>query len=224
MLTPTATIVATSGDELAPMTSARAVAEYSALVHRLVNKYGRTGADLADLEQEGFLALIKSARAWRPDGGASFLSYAWRAISGHLGRVCRYARRRGVSAPRGNVALQFDDMDAPVGEDEGATLHDVMAAPDELEEHAQEIALRDGVAKLPAQERRVMNLLLDGMNHPGAGGVLGLSRNRIGQIVDAAIERLALVMEGKPPGSRLPLEKRRAASVVMVTASAVRLG
>jgi len=107
--------------------------------------------------------------------------------------------RRVREAPRAVTSL-----DRQIGEDEGVTLHEFLPAPEQ--EPVEEIqvpldfgALRTAVARLPERERDVIRLRygLDGepMSLAEVGARLGVTRERVRQIEEKALEQLSLERE-----------------------------
>jgi len=107
--------------------------------------------------------------------------------------------RRVREAPRAVTSL-----DRQIGEDEGVTLHEFLPAPEQ--EPFEEIrvpldfgALRTAVARLPDRERDVIRLRygLDGepMSLAEVGARLGVTRERVRQIEEKALEQLSLERE-----------------------------
>lgn len=60
--------------------------ENRGLIHKIAVKYSKTKEDVEDLEQEGFIALMKAAERFENDKGAPFSSYAYTAIERHMQR------------------------------------------------------------------------------------------------------------------------------------------
>jgi RNA polymerase primary sigma factor len=104
------------------------------------------------------------------------------------------------------AARTVTSLDRPVGEDDGASLGDLVAgeaAPpeDELHVSLREEALRRALAGLPEQQREVIELRygVDGADEPQSlaevGRRLGLRPERVKQLETDALDRLALERE-----------------------------
>ena len=107
--------------------------------------------------------------------------------------------RRALETPRAVTSL-----DAPIGDEEGGTRHELLpteqAPPfDEVEIPLDFAALRAAVARLPEREREVIRLRygLDGDPESLAkvGAKLGVTRERVRQIEVAALARLSVERE-----------------------------
>jgi RNA polymerase primary sigma factor len=95
-------------------------------------------------------------------------------------------------------------LDRPVGLDEGAPLHELIAAPEvepfeniEVPLHLE--ALRTAVARLPEREREIIRLRYGLEGEPltlaQVGRQLGITRERVRQIEAEALERLSIERE-----------------------------
>lgn len=115
-----------------------AVAQGSRLVYHIARRMRGPGAELEDLAQEGFVALLEAAQRYRRDLGVSFSSFAYRAIHGAVLRASLVARRRGMTPS--HDYQEGVEREAPLSMDmvideEGASLHDLVGwcgAPEEM--------------------------------------------------------------------------------------------
>ena len=104
-----------------------------------------------------------------------------------------------------DAARAVTSLDRPVGEDETATLGDLVAAPGgdpatELTMTLEEGALQRALATLSDQERRVLELRFgleggDPVSLEKVGRELGVTRERVRQIERSALEHLARTRE-----------------------------
>lgn len=133
----------------------RAITLGRRLVWSLANRWGRTDDERDDLSQEGFAALVLAARAFEPERGFAFITYAHRRVHGAILRAADLLRRRGLTPAaehmgRKRVRGQFfaakpiDSLDAMIAED--TTLHDLVAVDGDTEALA---SMREIVAALP---------------------------------------------------------------------------
>ena len=186
------------------MTAEMAVAQYTPLVLRLAGRHARHGAmDRDDLIQSGFEALIHAARTWRPDGGASFLTYAWLRIRGHLVRVVQSARRRGVRCRKGAPPCPVESLTDPIGDEDGSTLEDVLGLPATQEDAAgaaEVIALVR--SRFSERDQQVFDLRLQGLDGEQIGEAIGRSRERVRQILEK-IDARVCELGGVPQSSTL---------------------
>jgi RNA polymerase primary sigma factor len=107
------------------------------------------------------------------------------------------------SAPRAAMSI-----DRPVGDDEGATLGDLLAAPEggpeaEVEEGLRADALRRAIDALPSRQRDIVLLRYgiggaEPMTLEQVGKIVGLSGERVRQIERDALARLARTREMAP--------------------------
>ena len=85
---------AAAGDQEA---FARLVHRMMPLIHDQIRRIGCEGLEDEDLAQEALMGLLAAVRTYRPDGGASFTTYATACIRHRLLSV---ARRYGPRADR----------------------------------------------------------------------------------------------------------------------------
>lgn len=87
-------------------------------VRRVEARLRIAGFDRDDMYQEGAIGLMDAVRLWRPDGGASFRTYAYRRIVGQIidaARVARpFSRTEMENARAGRTYKGIDDAAARV--------------------------------------------------------------------------------------------------------------
>ncbi len=162
--------------------------------------------DVEDLIQEGFTGALKAAGKYSPDRGANFLTYA----SWWIDAAMREAMgRRMIRTPEGRPHVWVGSLEAPLGpegEDEGLSLLAVTydEAPDPLELSLAAEQRERLLAALPSLEPRVRDVLL---RHTGLDGrtpeplqkialEMGVSRQRVSQILERATSALTLELAG----------------------------
>ena len=64
------------------------------IVRTLAVRFYWPGADPEDVEQEAWFALERCRPKWKPEGGRTFLSWAWVCIESHLRELRRRERYR----------------------------------------------------------------------------------------------------------------------------------
>lgn len=144
--------------------------------------------------------LVLAVRRWDPARGASFYSYAFewmRSCLANLGR--RYRRANGWSympsqaqAAEGKTGMQRLVVVAPIPESNEGKVMELPAPPEDLDgeilrqqQHA--LVLKACVTE---QQRRLFGLLLEGCTQTEAAARLGVSRQRVFQIIEQAIPRI----------------------------------
>lgn len=101
-----------------------------------------------------------------------------------------------------NAARRLSHLDAPIGDEDGATLGDILAGDDNPEEafaaqEADRVAvetLRAALAGLPPRLADVLRRRADGQTHEEIGQAYGLSRERMRQIERLAQEQAKKAM------------------------------
>ena len=164
------------------------------------------GLEVEDLIQEGFTGALKAAAKYSPDRGANFLTYA----SWWIDSAMREAMgRRMIRTPEGRPHVWVDSLEAPLGAEgeEGglsilALTYDEDPGPLELSLEAEQHERL--LAALPSLEPRVRDVVL---RHTGLDGrtpeplqkiaaELGISRQRVSQILERATSALMLELAG----------------------------
>ncbi len=157
-------------------------AAYAAIAERMtpvirhcVQGFLSYGLDADDLEQEASLALLAAVRAFRPDGGASFTTFATTCIRNRLTSI---ARRIGAQ------------REEPLDED---------SALDSSDDPARRMLEREAVSHLQSQlrerltplEHRVLMARLSDLSYEAIADQLGVSK----KTVDNAVQRLRRKMQ-----------------------------
>ncbi len=164
-------------------------------VRKLASRYARAkdGALFDDLVQEGSIAVLRAMRTWRPDGGASLVTYAWQKVRQRMVRrmirssvVCRSisdAEKKKVGeAPR------IASMDAMHGED-GQTLHDHVdfSTPADQEDacsgEERAAAVRKVMATLPDRDAAIVMAVMEGNDYRTIAHDLGISTGLVGMVM-----------------------------------------
>ena len=143
---------------------------------------------IADLMQEGRLALLTASRTWRADNGATLWTYASRFV---YGAVSKYAERelKAPSRPRDrhdqgqglygaySVLLEMPDADAQ--------------SPEAAAETTEARALVSNDSSLTDRERQVLALrFVEGLDVRDTASRMGLPRSTTSDIQGAAIAKL----------------------------------
>lgn len=180
-------------------------------------RYRGRGVSMADLVEEGNLGLLRAAERFDPDRGVRFVSYAALFVrQTMLDAVSRNGRAApplpAADRPRGParpaVLVSLEGPAEPDGA--GSPLADLVADPDaagtDRPSHRRERRriLETGLAFLPEREERVLRLFFgldDGAPRSLAAIAreMGVSRERIRQMKDRALDRL----RDGPHGARL---------------------
>lgn len=177
-----------------PATDANSLAA-SALpwAHRLAERAARGRPDLAEaLTDAATDGVLRALRTWKPDGGASFRTYAGRVVA----MAVRRARRRLADRPRAlglaDLATVAGDLDPPARDRDPAEAADL--------------------ADLPADLREAVRLVYGGGHTTReAGELLGVHKDTVRNRLKAAARLLA--EDGAVRPVRLPGAKRVRGSI-----------
>ena len=192
------------------MTEAELCKKFHAWVHKLAGSFRRryVSANYDDLVQAGFVGLLIGAKRWREDGGSSLFTYVTPWIKGsmreHLENSSGPVRvPRGKKSDPGRLPGLFIDGNGrfgrAVGEDmrereddpddqyTPRTLSGPAAQEDAFAEHEEAARVREAVEALPTRERELVTMVMvEGNTYEATGKRVGLSRERVRQIVKQA--------------------------------------
>lgn len=181
------------------------IEEARGVVERMVRRYAGRGVSVADLEGEGYLALLEAAHSYDPARGC-FAAFASPVVRQRMERMAEtmggiYKVPRGVAAEAERRRSRALSVDAPLGGREGVTLLDFVAGADggdaaaALPGDAQAM-----LAQLDGRERAVMEGLFgigrERLSMAALGAELGLRRERVRQVRDKALRKLAKLARG----------------------------
>ena len=168
------------------------------------------GLEIEDLVQEGFAGALKAAAKYSPDRGANFLTYASWWIKAAMREALGH---RFIRTPEGKTHVWVGSLDAPLGgegETDGPTLLDLNLEldlprePSPLDLCVAAEQYDRLVAALPRLDPRTREVVL---RHTGLDGRpaeaiqfiaddLGLSRQRVSQILERGTAELSLELAG----------------------------
>lgn len=152
------------------------------------------------------MAVAIAFREWRLDGGANFLTWIRRPVYYAMLKLARENSRRGGNlrgAPRVNgkkvpaVLVSLDsDNDFFSGEGEVVkSFHDVLGDFEEPADPFVKSRLPALVSQLDKRERQVLRLRFErGLAYTEVGARLKISRERVRQLEQKALERLKQMM------------------------------
>ena len=171
------------------------VEDHIGLATSVARRYVRRNVPTEDTEEyaEALMAIHKAAEDYDPDNeaGATFATYA-----SMLARwaICNlYTKRREFEESMSQ--MDMNRYGVPVGPQT-----DTMWEEEEENEHevaAAEMAIvKDHLSVLTDDHRRVMELLLEGKSGTEIGKELGVSRQRVSVIRNAAIRELQVSIFG----------------------------
>lgn len=149
---------------------------------------------LEDGVQDGMVALVECAHRYRPDGGATFRTYAGPRIRG---AIIDGLRRRIDYRRQGEVGLvSMETFDRP---DELARVPDLALEAVEGWDDRQRLAA--AVHRLSPRPRLMVTLYYwEGLPYRQIGDLFGITESGAKLAIDAAERRLRLLLEHTPTG------------------------
>ena len=162
---------AANGDELAYAAVAHRMAP---IIRSIVQGFDALGLDTDDLEQEASLGLLAAVRSYRPDGGATFTTYATTCIRNRLTSV---ARRHGARIRTEQPFEEEGDLPANADSDPARRMleqEDLARLQEQLRQRLTEL------------EYRVLLARLSDLTYDEIASRLGVSK----KAVDNAVQRL----------------------------------
>lgn len=183
------------------------------LIWRIARRYEyfcrQSGAvDLDDLLQVGFLGLVQAHATYDAAAGKSWASWAWWYVDNAMRDAL------GLRTCNGRAALETISMDAPLDDEEGATLGDMQADPtlpdpdESLLRQEMQATVRAAVDALPEGSRAAITLtVMQSMTRAEAAQALHISPDQLRRDIDKAmrclrldrqLRALALLEDGTP--------------------------
>lgn len=157
------------------------LADYGAIPRKLSRVYAADANDGADLHQEMLVQLWRSLPNFT--GQARETTWIYRVCLNTAFTWRRNRRRQETRMPRSEVNLDHTPSSAAGPAD----------AQERNERHA---VLLEAVRSLPAAERSLITLSLDGLSHRDIGDVLGMTPNHVGVALLRARRQLATKLKG----------------------------
>lgn len=157
---------------------------HAAIFHRVVNGFAQ-GADRDDLMQELLLATWKAIPAFREGSLPSTFLY----------RVTHNAAltwKRGERSRRERLE-RFERLSDPSPGDAAASDSEAMSA-----QEGQLRRLYEAIRELPAVDRSLLLLSLDGLPYAEMAAIHGLSASNVGARLTRARQALARRLQGEP--------------------------
>lgn len=178
-----------------PATEQDAILQFKPYVIKTAKCFERTGVNRDDLIQTGLAALLVAFRLWRPDGGANLLTWIRRPIRNAMTKLAeRHMRADGRGAGRKaslyREGVHLCSLEAIVP-DTTLTLQETIGSFEEPPDYLALGLLPRAMSTLKPNERAVIrHRFIDGWTLSRTGRQLGLTRQRISQIENAALRKL----------------------------------
>jgi RNA polymerase sigma factor (sigma-70 family) len=169
------------------MKEADAVKQYLPFVVKMAKRFAGLGLASEDLIQEGLIAVAIASRTWDPTKGANMLTYIYNPV--------RRAMQKAVNKHRAGVVRRVDNppsflsVDLPSKVFKGETIISAMPAPEVEEKDNERLAkLPEAMSGLTQRTREIIRMrYVDGLTLAEIGKRLGISKQRVAQIEEAAL-------------------------------------
>lgn len=182
---------------LTPEQAAAVLAKHEAMCWWLARRVGggMCHQDIEDLASVIRTQFLIAAETYDPDRGIKFGTYAVQIAGMRARRAARLMKSRGVRVP---IAYDVEnvpavaDLNEPVGDD-GTEVLDFVAAPEPdatVVELPGEVWDRVASVLEGSRLRCVLYHFRDGLSFAEIGRRLGVSKSRVGQLMDSAIRVL----------------------------------
>lgn len=142
-----------------------------------------------DLVQIAMIAVLKAAQRWNPDGGASFKNYA--CTRAH-GAIRDYLRKAAFGGRHHHADVQLVSLDAPIDNESGATLADLVADTYEPGDPFLAEAINEAIASLPLDVQSALALVIEeDLTLREIGDMMGVHESRVCQWITRARHAIA---------------------------------
>jgi RNA polymerase sigma factor (sigma-70 family) len=175
------------------------------VVKKLLSLVKRTGTDMDDAIQAGYLGLCKAAADFDPSRGILFGTFAGRCIFNEILNECYLTQQTANHSSQGVPRLNIGSLDAPIpgtGDDSGKvmTLHDTAAdrravnpegmavIRDRIDHLETFLAHGTGRFKDPKERKQLMRLILSGVPKTVAAHKLGITQSGYSRLYIRAVE------------------------------------
>jgi RNA polymerase primary sigma factor len=184
------------------------------LVYKFVGRLQGRDLPLDDLVQEGTLGLLVAADRFDYRRTAKFSTFAFPWIRSYLAKA--FIKARMVRSPRGSSRrFAIISLDSPTSADGDQTIGDLLESPEPSPlENVEKKAVVDGIPNLldslNPREKQIIELrYVAGMNLYAIGGMINRTSERVRQVENAALEKLAFVAAhgGSKPNHRFRSER-----------------
>ena len=171
---------------------------YLPLVRRVANAYFLIGGDRSDLEQEGYIGLLKAIRSFSAEEQVDFRSFARLCVTRQMISAVKTANRQKHQPLNTYVSLssaRFSDDES--GNTVEETVPDTGAATPEEEILLQEqyrLVEAFAAERLSPLERTVLSYHLEGKSYQQIGHLI----SRDAKVVDNALQRIRKKLKDMP--------------------------
>jgi RNA polymerase sigma factor (sigma-70 family) len=174
------------------------------IVDRFAAAYAKKAPPHADLKAAGALGLVEAAQRFRPRKGATFSTYAWNWVKGHVlselrrahvvpvpEHTARAANKRGEPV-RGVVVYRPDGVGRELGPQPDVPGEQESAADKAMRRRAIHLA----IGELEPAHRHVINRTLAGRTTAQIAKGMGLTEAAVEQLLEQARGELEWLLNG----------------------------
>ena len=190
-------------EQIKAMEPEKLIKQYDNLIHKVVKRYSQTvklyaWIDEDDLLQIAMIAIVDAQKTYNPEGGSSFVSYAYQLIRWRILQELKIRRtQEGYQLEQPTISL-----DEPIEEDGETTRGELIESMDLSVEECAELAdkvtcVRNAVRNLPNVQEEIITRLY--LNEPTETPLAlakekGISSQAIGSKERSALKKLRSIL------------------------------
>ena len=144
------------------------------------NKWRQTGIDQEELLSLAFLGMIKAAKAFRPELGYEFNTFAGHVVKNEILLEIRRQKKQKLVYSTDNIFINDND-----GEE--YTVDELFPSHDQVEEV---VILTELINELPTQQRNIIKMRYSGYTQSEIAMEMGLSQTYISRLLKDAKSKI----------------------------------
>ncbi len=164
------------------------LSRYAPLVKSVARSYYVIGEDGDDLIQTGMIGLMRAVRSFKPNGEATFKTYASRCIRNNIVDVVRKQNNRPATD------IDFYELTLTTEEQEPERLF--------IEDETMRLLSEAISSVLNERETNVLKLFLDAMSYAEISQKLGIEKKQVDNTIYSLRKKIKRLLEGNTADKR----------------------